>query len=98
MKDICIDYCESTYCTNCKYKDASKIEKSIGYTKAKLDTELLLFRPEITFAVAHDVRLVIEVDAFNGHLNWSVYEGDYVTDFNNYEDARDYFVENGGEF
>lgn len=31
MKDICIDFCESTICIDCKYKDATKEEREKAY-------------------------------------------------------------------
>lgn len=31
MKDICTDYCESTVCTNCRYRKATKEEKIKAY-------------------------------------------------------------------
>ena len=34
----------------------------------------------------------MEVDAFNGHINWSVQEGDHYTDFKDFEKARDYYL------
>ena len=38
------------------------------------------------------IKLLITVDAFNGHINWSVQEGDHYTDFKDFEEARDYYL------
>ena len=43
------------------------------------------------------IKLVMEVDAFNGHINWSVQEGDHYTDFKDFEEARDYYLKVIGE-
>ena len=61
--------------------------------KEELDKRLLCFNPEFIFAYAiGEIRLVMEVDAFNGHINWVVHEGDYCTEFDNFPDARDYYL------
>lgn len=31
MKDICVDYCESTNCENCKYENSSKEDREKAY-------------------------------------------------------------------
>ena len=38
------------------------------------------------------IKLIMTVDAFNGHINWSVQEGDHYTDFKDFEEARDYYL------
>ena len=63
-------------------------------TKEKLDEKLLFFKPEIIFAgTSGGIKLLMTVDAFNWHINWSVQEGDHYTDFNDFEEARDYYLE-----
>ena len=63
-------------------------------TKRELDERFLFFKPEIIFdGTPGCVKLLMEVDAFNGHINWSVQEGDYYTDFKDFEEARDYYLE-----
>ena len=55
---------------------------------------MLLFNPEIVFdGTIGGIKLLMEVDNFNGHINWEVQEGDHYTDFVNYEEARDYYLE-----
>ena len=62
-------------------------------TKRELDERLLLFNPEIVFyGTASGIKILMEVDAFNGHINWSVQEGDHYTDFKDFEKARDYYL------
>lgn len=62
-------------------------------TKEKLDEKLLFFNPEIVFdSTPGGIKLLMEIDAFNGHINWEVQEGDYYSDFVNYEEARDYYL------
>ena len=47
-------------------------------TKRELDERLLFFNPEIVFdGTSGGIKLLMEVDAFNGHINWSVQEGDH---------------------
>ena len=36
--------------------------------------------------------MLMTVDAFNGHINWSVQEGNHYTDFNDFGEARDYYL------
>ncbi len=61
--------------------------------KEELDERLLFFNPEIIFADASGgIKLVMEVDAFNGHINWVVHEGDHCVEFDNFPDARDYYL------
>lgn len=61
--------------------------------KEELDKRLLFFNPEFIFAYAiGEIKLVMEVDAFNEHINWVVHEGDYCTEFDNFPDARDYYL------
>lgn len=68
-------------------------------TKRELDERLLFFYPEIVFdGTTGGIKLLMLVDAFNGHINWSVQEGDHYIDFIDYEEARDYYLETiGGE-
>lgn len=62
-------------------------------TSEKLNERLLFFNPEITFdATIGGIKLLMVVDAFNNHINWSVQEGDRYTDFSEFEDARDYYL------
>ena len=42
-------------------------------TKEELDERLLFFKPEIVFdGTIGGIKLLMEVDAFNGHINWEV--------------------------
>ena len=68
-------------------------------TKEDLNARLLFFNPEIVFdGTIGGIKLLMEVDAFNGHINWEVQEGDHYTDFNDFEEARDYYLKAiGGE-
>ena len=60
-------------------------------TKRELDERLLFFNPEIVFdGTIGGNKLLMEVDAFNGHINWSVQEGDRYTDCKDFVEARDY--------
>ena len=62
-------------------------------TKEELNKRLLLFNPEIVFdGTLGGIKLIMEVNAFNGHINWEVKEGDNYTDFNDFEEARDYYL------
>ena len=62
-------------------------------TKRELDERLLFFNPEIVFdGTLGGIKLLMTVDAFNGRINWSVQEGDHYTDFNDFEEARDYYL------
>ena len=62
-------------------------------TKRELDERFLFFNPEIVFdGTLGGIKLLMEVDVFNGHINWSVQEGDHYTDFNDFEEARDYYL------
>ena len=56
-------------------------------TKRELDERLLFFNPEIVFDGG--IKLLMTVDAFNGHINWVVQEGDHYTDFKDFDEARD---------
>ena len=63
-------------------------------TKRELYERLLFFNPEIVFdGTLGGIKLLMTVDAFNGHINWSVQEGDHYTYFNDFEEARDYYLE-----
>ena len=68
-------------------------------TKKELDERFLFFNPEIVFdGTLGGIKLLMEVDAFNGHINWSVQEGNRYTDFNDFGEARDYYLKSiGGE-
>ena len=62
-------------------------------TKRELDERLLFFNPEIVFdGTIGGIKLIMTVDAFNGHINWSVQEGNRYTDFNDFGEARDYYL------
>ena len=62
-------------------------------TKEDLNTRLLFFNPEIVFdGTIGGIKLLMEVDAFNGHINWSVQEGNHYTVFNDFGEARDYYL------
>lgn len=63
-------------------------------TKRELDEKLLFFKPEIVFdGTLGGIKLLMEIDAFNGHINWEVQEGNHYTYFVDYEEARDYYLE-----
>ena len=63
-------------------------------TKRELDERLLFFNPEIVFdCTPGGIKLLMEVDTFNGHINWEIQEGDHYTDFKDFEEARDYYLE-----
>ena len=68
-------------------------------TKRELDERFLFFKPEIVFDETHGgIKLLMEVDAFNGHINWSVQKDNNYTDFNDFGEARDYYLKAiGGE-
>ena len=67
-------------------------------TKRELDERFLFFNPEIVFDGTPDgIKLLMTVDAFNGYINWSVQEGDHYTDFNDFEETRDYYLKAIGE-
>ena len=67
-------------------------------TRRELDEKLLFFNPEIVFdGTSGGIKLLMEVDAFNGNINWSVQEGDHYTDFNDFEEARDYYLKVTGD-
>ena len=43
----------------------------MNMTKRKLDERFLFFNPEIIFDETSDgIKLLMEVDAFNGHIHW----------------------------
>ena len=66
-------------------------------TKIDLNERLLFIKPEIIFdGTPGGIKLLMEVDAFNGHINWSVQEGDHYTDFKDFVEARDYYLEATG--
>ena len=51
-------------------------------TKRELDDRFLLFNSGIVFDGAPGgIKLLMEVDAFNGHINWSVQEDNHYTVF-----------------
>ena len=55
---------------------------------------LLFFNPEIVFdGTLGGIKLIMTVDAFNGHINWVVQEGDHYTDFKDFDEARDYYLQ-----
>ena len=62
-------------------------------TKIDLNERFLFFKPEIIFdGTSGGNKLLMEVDAFNGHINWEVQESNHYTDFKNFEEARDYYL------
>ena len=62
-------------------------------TKRELDERLLFFNPEIVFdGTLGGIKLLMTVDAFNGHINLEVQKGDHYTDFMDFEEARDYYL------
>lgn len=62
-------------------------------TKRALDERLLFFNPEIIFdETPGGIKMLMEIDAFNGHINWEVQEDNHYTDFNDFEEARDYYL------
>ena len=62
-------------------------------TKRELDERFLFSNPEIVFDGPPDgIKLLMEVDTFNEHINWSVQEGHHYTDFKDFEEARDYYL------
>ena len=66
-------------------------------TKRELDEKFLFFNPEIVFdCTPGGIKLIMEVDAFNGHINWSVQEGNHYTDFKDFDEARNYYLKIGG--
>ena len=62
-------------------------------TKRELDERLLFFNPEIVFdGTSGGIKLIMEVDAPNEYINWSVQEGDHYTVFEDFCEARDYYL------
>ena len=62
-------------------------------TKRDLDERFLFFNPEIVFdGTLGGIKLLMTVDTFNEHINWSVQEGDHYTDFKDFGEARDYYL------
>ena len=62
-------------------------------TKRELDEMFLFFKPEIVFdGTPGGIKLLMEVDAFNGNINWEVQESNHYTYFNDFEEARDYYL------
>ena len=58
-------------------------------TKRELDERFLFFKPEIVFdGTIGGIKLLMEVDAFNGHINWEVQTGSRYSVFVNYEEAK----------
>ena len=63
-------------------------------TETELNEQYLFFKPEIVFdRTIGGVELVFEVDIFNGHINWSVKQGDHYNDFFTFDEARDYYLQ-----
>ena len=66
-------------------------------TKRELDERLLFFNPEIVFDGAPGgIKLLMEVDAFNEHINCSVQEDNHYTVFKDFGEARDYYLKSIG--
>lgn len=62
-------------------------------TKKELNEQLLFFNQEIVFVgTSSGIKLLMCVDAFNNHIDWSVQEGDKYTEFQDFDAARDYFL------
>ena len=62
-------------------------------TKRELDERSLFFKPEIVFdETIGGIKLLMEVDAFNEHINWSVQEDNHYTVFKDFGEARDYYL------
>ena len=62
-------------------------------TKEDLNARLLFFNPEIVFdGTPGGIKLLMEIDAFNGHINWEVQEDNHYTDFKDFGEARDYYL------
>ena len=62
-------------------------------TKRELDERFLFFNPEIVFdGTLGGIKLLMEVDAFNGHINWEVQEGSPYPDLVDFAEARDYYL------
>ena len=62
-------------------------------TKRELDERFLFFKPEIVFdGTPGGIKLIMTVDAFNGHINGEGQEGEHYTDFVDFEEARDYYL------
>ena len=67
-------------------------------TKKELDERLLFFNHEIVFdGTPGGIKLLMTGDALNGHISWSVQEGDHYTDFKDFVEARDYYLKAIGE-
>ena len=66
--------------------------------KQELNSRLLYFCPEIIFdGTTGGVKLVMGIDALNGQINWTVYEGDHRKDFQSFEEACEYYINIMGE-
>lgn len=66
--------------------------------RESLHKKLLFWTQEIIFDdVLGGPQLLLEIDAFNGHINWLVKEGDHYTDFVDFNDACEYYLEAIGE-
>lgn len=66
--------------------------------KEELNQKLLFFHPEIVFdGTVGGIQLIMEVDAFNNHINWDVQEGDHYIELMSFDEAVDYYLENGGK-
>lgn len=60
--------------------------------KRELDEKLLFFKPENVFdGTISGIKLLMEVDDF-GHIKWEVQEGDHYTYFEDFDEARDYYL------
>ena len=62
-------------------------------TKRELDERFLFFKPEIVFdGTIGGIKLLMEADAFNGHINCADQEGDHYTDIKDFGEAIDYYL------
>lgn len=66
--------------------------------KEKLYQTLQSFTPEIIFqGTIGGIKLIMQVDAFAECVRWIVCEGDYCTNFRNFQEACDYYIKAIGE-
>ena len=62
--------------------------------KQELNQRLLFFNPEITFdGTIGGIKFVMIAEAFSNQINWVVYEGDHKKEFQNFDEACDYYIE-----
>lgn len=62
--------------------------------KQELNQRLLFFNPEIAFdGTIGGIKFVMIVEASSNQINWVVYEGDHRKEFQNFDEACDYYIE-----